>query len=147
MVTHANINKTHSQPSATTTITTVPPSRTPNLPVPTATSSTSLSIPIVCPASNLTLFTPDSNPSRPYLLVCGRDYHSAHGTVDLFNIETPTMNECIDLCAKTDGCEGAGWGDYRGRYVCWLKRLLGSPQRSQEWYFAVLDQSGENGTQ
>ncbi|KAK4443947.1 hypothetical protein QBC34DRAFT_442936 [Podospora aff. communis PSN243] len=140
--------ETTGQPSDTTTTTTtttsIPP-RPPNLPLPTATSSTSPSITITCPTSNLTLYTSSSTPSRPYLLVCGRDYHSAHGAVDLFNIETPTMNECIDLCARTDGCEGAGWGDYRGRHVCWLKRLLGSPQRSQEWYFAVLDQSGERG--
>jgi len=49
------------------------------------------------------------------------------------------MTECINTCAEQEGCVGAGWGDYNGRDVCWLKSKLATAQKSSAWYFAALD--------
>ncbi|KAK1756150.1 hypothetical protein QBC47DRAFT_181231 [Echria macrotheca] len=116
------------------------PSSTPRpFPLPTAQANTSSTKPIACPANNLTLYTSPVNASRHYTLLCGRDYNSGAGTLDLYNQPTDTMAECIDTCAGEPACVGAGWGSYLGKNVCWLKSYLATPQDSPIWYFAALD--------
>lgn len=143
------IQKQSSSPASSPTPS-VPPSTsstapsTLNLPMPTASAASTPSTPIVCPANNLTLYSPPSNASRQFLLLCGRDYHSGQGAIDLYNIETTTMGECINRCADEEACVGAGWGEYKGRRICWLKSKLGVTQRSDLWYFAVSDGGGGN---
>ncbi|GAB1320201.1 hypothetical protein MFIFM68171_10411 [Madurella fahalii] len=114
------------------------------LPLPLITSplpSASDAVQIACPANNLTLYTPQqTNPARKYLLLCGRDYNSNRGSVDMYNLPAATMAECIDLCAAQEGCRGAGWG----RGICWLKSELAVWHEAPAWYFVVEDVA-ENG--
>ncbi|KAK3357605.1 hypothetical protein B0T25DRAFT_164316 [Lasiosphaeria hispida] len=123
--------------STTTSVANTTSTRT--LPLPTAQATIGPSSTIQCPANNLTLYTASSDRSKRFVLLCGRDYNSGAGTVDMYNQNSSSMNDCIDACAGALGCVGAGWGNYNGRYVCWLKSLLATPQGSAAWYFAALD--------
>ncbi|KAK4200472.1 hypothetical protein QBC40DRAFT_70904 [Triangularia verruculosa] len=109
---------------------------------PTVTNSSEL-IPaaIDCPSQNLTLYSSPATPSinRKFLLLCGRDYNVVNGATDMFAVGVDTMAECIDSCAKQDGCVGAGWGEQSGRSVCYLKSRLGQPNMASHWQFAVED--------
>ncbi|KAK0646648.1 hypothetical protein B0T16DRAFT_413946 [Cercophora newfieldiana] len=131
-----------SDSSSPTTLPTSTPTTTRILPLPVAseTLSASTTTSILCPESNLTLYTSPTRPSKPFLLLCGRDYHSAQGAIDLRSIETGSMSECITRCAETEGCVGAGWGEHGGVLTCWLKAVLGGWHVSSEWCVAVLDE-------
>ncbi|KAK0374712.1 hypothetical protein CLIM01_07910 [Colletotrichum limetticola] len=93
---------------------------------------------ITCPAAdNVTYSSPDA-PKRTFRMICGHDFNSADGATDLTSENATTMAACIDLCAsKGDDCVGAGWGDYYGNHVCWMKSKLGTMNVSGNWYFAV----------
>jgi hypothetical protein len=95
----------------------------------------------VCPHNNLTLYASQKDPSKKYLLLCGRDYNSDGGSVDINNQATSSVDDCIDLCANTTGCVGAGWGSYQNTYTCWLKSQLSDPNNSPGWYFVIEDDS------
>ncbi|KAK1671483.1 hypothetical protein BDP55DRAFT_732168 [Colletotrichum godetiae] len=93
---------------------------------------------IICPAAdNATYSSPDA-PKRTFRMICGHDFNSADGATDLTSENATTMAACIDLCAsKGDDCVGAGWGDYYGNHVCWMKSKLGTMNVSGNWYFVV----------
>ncbi|KAK4149732.1 hypothetical protein C8A00DRAFT_37662 [Chaetomidium leptoderma] len=119
------------------------PSSTRTLPVPIATSTPSSFI--ACPGNNLTLYSASQHPQKKYLLLCGLDYNSNLGTtLDMYNAPTDTLAECVDLCARQEGCVGAGWG--RGATgdgaaaICWLKSQLGGANDAPAWSFVVQDE-------
>ncbi|KAK4192053.1 hypothetical protein QBC35DRAFT_485486 [Podospora australis] len=130
---------------ATSTPSPTPTGPTRSLPVPLAQATTNSDLLITCPTNNLTLYTAQTDPSRRFLLLCGRDYHSGDGAMDLYNEPAPTVGECIDVCAQTQGCVGAGWGQQNGKFSCWLKGKLGKPNFAQHWYFVVEDTEGNGG--
>ena len=99
---------------------------------------------IRCPAHNQTLFTlPGTNKS--YLLLCGRDYSSYDGAVDLFNEPMDNMYDCITECGKQEGCVAVGYGPYNDQNTCWLKSKLGVPNITPNWYFAIEDERDSRG--
>ncbi|KAI1799582.1 hypothetical protein F4811DRAFT_557659 [Daldinia bambusicola] len=101
---------------------------------PSATTSTS----ITCPQSNGTIYEGTGNES--FLVVCNVDYNSKDaggGTIDTGNEEKASMEDCIDMCAATADCVGAGWGNYQGHYICWMKGKLGRSHDAQDWLFAI----------
>ena len=120
--------------SSTTT-----PSATRSFPAPTAQATIGPSQNIKCPTNNLTLYTSQLDEKKRFVLLCGRDYNSDHGAIDMYNQDAETMGDCIDMCASAKDCVGAGWGNMDGRDVCWIKSQLGQPGWSYLWYFAVLD--------
>lgn len=126
--------KTTPSPTPTTPTTT-----TRLLPLPLATATTSPTDLIQCPSANLTLYASRVDLAKRFLVLCGRDYNSNEGSHDLLSRDAETMGECIDYCAGTGGCVGAGWGYSQGRYVCWLKSRLGEGRGAGGWCFAVLD--------
>ncbi|KAK4458779.1 hypothetical protein QBC42DRAFT_233302 [Cladorrhinum samala] len=133
-------------PTTTTTSTRVYP-----LPLQTSDLSSPSGSEISCPASNLTLYyisSPSNNnnnnnnlnpPSRRFLLLCGRDYNSKYGAVDMYSRRTDTMEQCVEACAAQQGCVGAGWGVQAGKATCWLKSRLGEAGWAEHWTFAVED--------
>ncbi|KAF4824044.1 hypothetical protein CGCTS75_v010296 [Colletotrichum tropicale] len=92
---------------------------------------------ITCPASDNSTFSAQDEPDRLFRLICGHDYNSADGAIDLTAENATTMANCIDRCANRSECVGAGWGDYYGNHVCWMKSRLGKPNVSGNWLFAV----------
>lgn len=94
---------------------------------------------IRCPANNRTLYSA-AGTGKSYLLLCGRDYSSVDGAVDLSNEPVDNMSDCIARCAAQQGCVGAGWGPYNDQNTCWLKSVLGLPNVTPNWYFAVEDE-------
>lgn len=130
-------------PKTTTTPTPTSPATTTRLlPIPLATATTSPTDLIQCPSANLTLYASRVDLAKRFLVLCGRDYNSNEGSHDLLSRDAETMGECIDDCAGTGGCVGAGWGYSQGRYVCWLKSRLGEGRGAGGWCFAVLDSEG-----
>ncbi|KAI1652636.1 hypothetical protein F4813DRAFT_377466 [Daldinia decipiens] len=101
-------------------------------------SSTTGSASIACPQSNGTTYEGAGN--DPFLVLCNVDYNGnweGSGTTDIGNEETSSVEDCIDMCAGNSTCAGAGWGNYNGHYVCWMKGKLGSPQESPNWFFVI----------
>jgi hypothetical protein len=121
------------------------PTTTTALPLPTATGATGPNVQITCPANNRTLYAA-TNLNKSYLLLCGRDYSSLDGAVDLLNEAMDNMSDCMDLCAQQQGCVGAGWGPYNNVNTCWLKAKLGAPNITPNWYFAVEDEDALKGS-
>ncbi|KAB5558547.1 hypothetical protein GE09DRAFT_117039 [Coniochaeta sp. 2T2.1] len=119
-------------------------SPTTTLPKPTATGVLGPEVVIRCPANNQTLYTPVGT-NRSYLLLCGRDYSSIDGAVDLFNEPMDSMSDCIQECGKQEGCVGVGYGPYNNQNTCWLKSKLGTPNVTPNWYFAVEDDGALGG--
>ncbi|KAI0600334.1 hypothetical protein F4775DRAFT_81002 [Biscogniauxia sp. FL1348] len=95
------------------------------------------SSPITCPAANGTTYTPAGSDST-FDIICSIDYNSAGGTVDDIHEDTASAEDCIDACNARSTCVGAGWGDYQGSQVCWMKSSLGTPQSATiDWVFAI----------
>ncbi|KAK2025797.1 hypothetical protein LX32DRAFT_596020 [Colletotrichum zoysiae] len=92
---------------------------------------------ITCPAEDNVTFSAQDHPDRHFRLICGHDFNSQDGAMDLASANTTTMAACIDLCAARPECVGAGWGDYYGNRICWMKSLLGEMNTSGNWLFAV----------
>lgn len=108
------------------------------LPAPKATGVTGPEVTIRCPGNNQTLYL-STGTNRSFLLLCGRDYSSFDGAVDLYNVAMDDMSDCIDECARQAGCIAAGYGSNGNRNTCWLKSKLGDPNYSPGWYFAIED--------
>ncbi|KAJ9155137.1 hypothetical protein NKR23_g2246 [Pleurostoma richardsiae] len=129
-------------PSATTSVNAT---GTNTLPSPSATATGGLEVQVVCPTDNRTLYDisapSQSGGNKKFLVLCGRDYSSAQGAVDLFTKNTTTFAECLDDCANQEGCTAVGWGNYYGTNTCWLKSSIGEPNWSSSWYAAVEDES------
>ncbi|KAK8086802.1 hypothetical protein PG994_001776 [Apiospora phragmitis] len=95
-----------------------------------------------CPAANGTEYqVPGSN--KRFLRVCGVDYSGDSGGVDLKQVTTQSMLDCMTNCAGTYGCTGCGWGYMEGdsgyEHRCWLKsKLMKSHETDINWSFAVL---------
>ncbi|KAK4174016.1 hypothetical protein QBC36DRAFT_313356 [Triangularia setosa] len=133
---------TPSQPSTPVRTLPVPLFESSTVANPDSTSSSELiPVNISCPSQNLTLYSSPATPSnnRKFLLLCGRDYNVVNGATDMYNARIDTMAECIDLCAKQEGCVGAGWGEQEGKHVCYLKSRLGEPNMAGHWQFVVED--------
>ncbi|TQN71618.1 hypothetical protein CSHISOI_02641 [Colletotrichum shisoi] len=92
---------------------------------------------ITCPASDNSTFSAQDAPARRFRLLCGHDFNSQDGAIDLTSANATTMAACIDLCAAEAACVGAGWGDYYGSHLCWMKSRLGDMNVSGNWLFAV----------
>ncbi|KAG7110449.1 hypothetical protein HYQ44_010839 [Verticillium longisporum] len=125
-----------SSPSASTASATPDPttaSASSDAAFPTATSPGSL----ICPESNYTLYGVPGSSIR-FLRLCGVDYPSQQGAVDIRTLWTESMAECMRNCAGTPGCTGSGWGPAEG--ACWLKKDLTTGSRSDQadWEFALL---------
>lgn len=93
---------------------------------------------IQCPSANLTLYELATSTDTQFLVLCGRDYNSDDGAIDINQVNT-TFEGCLDQCGDTDGCVAVGWGNYYGTDTCWLKSQIGTPNWSSNWYSAVLD--------
>ncbi|OAA65674.1 hypothetical protein SPI_02461 [Niveomyces insectorum RCEF 264] len=105
-----------------------------------------------CPGANGTVYAvPGSDKS--FLRLCGVDYTGAGGAVDLSQLPTASMAECMNNCAGTRGCTGCGWGppstNGHGRrgdsskatrdYQCYLKSHLGHGRPvTGDWNFGIL---------
>lgn len=84
---------------------------------------------------------PDSQ--KTFLLMCGIDYSGAGQAVDIGNLFTIDMEDCMANCATFPGCTACGWGiipgDPGSEHRCWLKGdLQKSNQPKPGWYFAIL---------
>lgn len=75
-------------------------------------------------------------------MLCGRDYNSAAGAVDMSSENITTFAKCVSECGNTIGCMAVGWGTYYGVNTCWLKSAIGDPNVSESWYSAVEDNDG-----
>ncbi|KAK6845309.1 hypothetical protein PG995_015419 [Apiospora arundinis] len=121
--------------STTTATTTVSPTTSSTNPASTAGK-------LDCPAANGTEYqVPGSN--KRFLRVCGVDYSGDSGGIDLKQVTTQSMLDCMTNCAGTYGCTGCGWGYMEGdsgyEHRCWLKSKLMKPQDTDiNWSFAVL---------
>ncbi len=86
----------------------------------------------------------ETQPAATLTCPAQTDYNSNLGaTQDLYNTQTDTLAECLDLCASEDVCVGAGWGfgavDGKGKAICWLKSKLGVFNVAQAWSFIIRD--------
>lgn len=118
-------------------------SSTTTLPAAVATGTLTSDVGIVCPAANRTLYSvPSSTTGQKFLVLCGQDYNSAGGAVDLTSMNITTFEGCLSECSKTDGCIAVGWGTYYDVKTCWLKSTIGDPNGSASWYSAVQDNNG-----
>jgi hypothetical protein len=108
--------------------------------LPTATSSSVLATetPIHCPQINRTAVE-DPNTGDQYIVLCGRDYSTINGAgaKEITNFPTDSFINCIETCSSTFNCSAAGWGNYFGVNVCWLKSQIGAPDWSSSWQIAV----------
>ncbi|KAI0100108.1 hypothetical protein GGR51DRAFT_379176 [Nemania sp. FL0031] len=117
-----------------------PTTTTPAPQVPTANSVASGG----CPDVNETEYqVPDS--SVTFRQLCGIDYGTSDGAVDIRDLYRNTATDCMDYCAQTPDCEGAGWGYIDGDdgppFRCWLKRNVTSSMSHKAdttWFFALL---------
>lgn len=141
-------NRHRNSSSPTPTSSTAHPSwtHTANLPPPTAWATITASTSIICPSNNLTLYKPSDKiapagdaAGKGFLLLCDRDYNSWAGAREITNREADSIETCIERCAVVEGCVGAGWGNYDGKQVCWLKSRLGNPGWTPGWYMAVRE--------
>jgi hypothetical protein len=72
-----------------------------------------------------------------FKVLCGLDYNQSGGATDISNHATALVEDCARICASTNGCAGAGWGNYKGTTICWLKSRLGQSQPAPNWFFVV----------
>ncbi|KAI3399379.1 hypothetical protein diail_7106 [Diaporthe ilicicola] len=107
------------------------------LPAATASAAASASTSIVCPSANRTVYTLESS-SKSFLVLCGRDYNSCCGAVDMLTVNTSSFESCLEQCSGQEGCIAVGWGNYYGTNTCWLKSAWGEPNWSGSWYVGVM---------
>ncbi|OTB03910.1 hypothetical protein M426DRAFT_12204 [Hypoxylon sp. CI-4A] len=138
-VTGSSVSSSIPASSSSTPTTTTSSTSTTSSPATTSTGSTEGKID--CPAANGTTYqVPGSN--KEFLRICGIDY-SGGEAVDIKQVETESILDCMKNCAGTKGCTGCGWGYLDGdtgtEHRCWMK---GSLKKSHEadinWAFAVL---------
>ena len=82
---------------------------------------------------------------KKFLQTCGIDYAGEGEANDLTNAKTSNFDDCIEKCATTEGCTGAGWEDFQDdgqnkyRRTCWMKNNLQKSHTAEMTYsFAVL---------
>lgn len=127
-----------SAPSPTQTLN----SLTTGLATPTSTSTAPMAASTDCPEGNGTIYNvPGSTIS--FLRVCSIDYSGPGEAVDLANLPTSSMNDCMDNCAGEPNCTGCGWGfiegDIGNDYACWMKTDLGNHHEARtNWSFGIL---------
>ncbi|KAL7629892.1 hypothetical protein AAE478_001415 [Parahypoxylon ruwenzoriense] len=97
---------------------------------------------IDCPAANGTIY-PVPGSDKRFLRICGIDYVGEEEALDLRQVPTESILDCMKNCAGTTGCTGCGWGvlegDMGSQHTCWLKGNLKSPHEADvNWAFAVL---------
>ncbi|KAI1134084.1 hypothetical protein F5Y05DRAFT_248023 [Hypoxylon sp. FL0543] len=127
----------HNNSNSTTTTTPTTTSSTSSTP-----SSTPAPTPIVCPKANGTVYQGAGD--DPFLVLCDLDYNGnavGSGTTDIGNKQASTVEDCIDICSNDSSCVGAGWGNYNGNDICWMKGSLGSSQSAQNWFFVIRQKS------
>ncbi|KAI1816665.1 hypothetical protein GGS20DRAFT_536429 [Poronia punctata] len=132
----SSIISTTSSHTRTTTATSSAASTSTHMPAPTAEVDTG------CPAVNGTTYRVPGSTKR-FLRLCGVDYGEGDGAIDITNIPTVNVTDCIDNCAGTPGCVGCGWGFIKGdkgpEHRCWLKSdLKKSHDANPNWAFALL---------
>lgn len=75
-----------------------------------------------------------------FRLYCGIDF-SGTEAASLGSVTTVSMESCMDVCASTDTCQGAGWGStgsVSSAYICYLKtNLTTAHSGTAAWAFAV----------
>lgn len=125
-------NATASSTASSTATTTIPAA--------TATATATSNTTIQCPSANRTLYELDTQGNTNFLVLCGRDYNSGDGAIDIAQVNT-TFQGCLSECGETTGCVAVGWGNYYGTDTCWLKSQIGSPNWSADWYSGILDDS------
>ncbi|KAJ4391122.1 hypothetical protein N0V93_004737 [Gnomoniopsis smithogilvyi] len=112
------------------------------LPTATYTSATSTATPTIpCPKQNLTLYTATTSVEAQFRLYCGFDFSGSEAD-DITSLDTVSMEACMDVCASTDTCQGAGWGTTgelsSTAYTCYLKTNLTTAHSATDgWCFAV----------
>ncbi|KAM7205278.1 hypothetical protein V8F33_001109 [Rhypophila sp. PSN 637] len=77
-----------------------------------------------------------------FLHLCGVDFSGPGEATDIASERTPTFKECLEACARTQGCTGAGWGpalpDKPARATCWMKNNLNlSHDSPPDWNFGI----------
>ncbi|ROW07210.1 hypothetical protein VMCG_03913 [Cytospora schulzeri] len=97
---------------------------------------------IICPKSNNTLYTAETDSSKQFREYCGIDY-SGDGTQDVGSVKVTSMEACMDACAKQSNCTGASWGYLNGdngaEHTCWMKgNLKKSHVADSGWAFGML---------
>ncbi|KAL1875209.1 hypothetical protein Daus18300_003280 [Diaporthe australafricana] len=132
-----------SSTNATSTATASSSSIDLTVPSATATAAALPSSRIVCPTANRTVYnldesTSSNNRSGSFLVLCGRDYNSCCGAVDMLTVNTTSFEACLEQCAGQEGCTAVGWGNYYGTNTCWLKSAYGTPNWSGSWYAAIM---------
>ncbi|KAK8104554.1 uncharacterized protein PG998_011587 [Apiospora kogelbergensis] len=75
---------------------------------------------------------------------CGMDFGDGDGAKNLDVVNTTSVPDCLDACARTRDCQGAGWGslpgDEGGFHHCYMKTNLSKSHGADKgWTFAVLD--------
>ncbi|UKZ91522.1 uncharacterized protein TrAFT101_006500 [Trichoderma asperellum] len=95
-----------------------------------------------CPQANNTRYAVPGS-EKTFLLICGIDYSGAGQAVELGNLYTIDMEDCMANCATFPGCTACGWGiipgDAGSEHRCWLKGDLGKTHLPKPgWYFAIL---------
>ncbi|KAK7984613.1 hypothetical protein PG989_012015 [Apiospora arundinis] len=75
---------------------------------------------------------------------CGMDFGDGDGAKNLDVVNTTSVPDCLDACARTRDCQGAGWGslpgDVGGFHHCYMKTNLSKSHGADKgWTFAVLD--------
>ncbi|KAH6646039.1 hypothetical protein BKA67DRAFT_695958 [Truncatella angustata] len=92
-----------------------------------------------CPGANNTIYTSGTD-SKQFKVLCGVDSSGEGQSDDLNSTKAATMTVCMDACAKTDGCQGAGWGYIDGSgNMCYMKtNLTGYHNATASWEFATL---------
>ncbi|KAI1124482.1 hypothetical protein F5Y10DRAFT_29932 [Nemania abortiva] len=96
-----------------------------------------------CTGVNNTEYTVPST-TIMFLQLCGLDYGEGDGAIDIRNAYTNTSADCMEMCAYTPECEGAGWGfiegDHGPPFRCWMKSNVTSPphQANTTWFFGLL---------
>ncbi len=87
------------------------------------------------------------NSSKAFKLFCGIDYGGVGGAIDITNVLTNNIEECMTSCSGLANCTGCGWGVLPGdagpKHRCFLKTdLQTSHNASSDWSFAVLQGVG-----
>ncbi|KAJ4405546.1 hypothetical protein N0V82_010303 [Gnomoniopsis sp. IMI 355080] len=90
---------------------------------------------------SLTLYTAPTSVEAHFRLYCGFDFSGSEAD-DLASVNTVSMEACMDVCASTDTCQGAGWGSTGDTsdtaYTCYLKTNLTTAHTATDaWCFAI----------
>ncbi|KAK8062004.1 hypothetical protein PG994_008370 [Apiospora phragmitis] len=94
--------------------------------------------------ANNTQYTSDASSSETkFTVYCGMDFGDNEGAKNLESQNATSMPDCMDACAKTRDCQGAGWGTLGEAvdepHMCYMKTNLSKSHGADKgWTFAVL---------